>query len=313
MMLSYQDEGIYLRAFSHQLAKVRRSLKELAGAKMLCNSEETLSSEGYLCNFGAGPEETVLSLAAAPFCAAMQAAQKPGALVFHHSYGASGTLPWEENDANPMARARYFPAALMRHLNIDDLPYFGTFATGCAGFCSLVATAAGLAGKAKGQPVICLTADVRPHGACFDGLRERILTSDCASSFVVGTEPGEYQLLGIAHYSTAREYISLVEIAKRTVQMIRALAPDLKGRDVMIHYPNIFPGTWAMVTRFLGLSNEQQLMDGMAERAHCLSSDAVISLGKAYAKKADRLHVVVHFGNGIHLGACVLKETGGHV
>jgi hypothetical protein len=317
MMLSYQNQEVYLRGLSYQLAKVRRDLNTLASAKLLCNSVDILAGAGYRWNFGAGPDESLLSLAAGPFSTALRAVQSPRALVFHHSYGESGTLPWAESDPNPMSRARYFPAALMRHLNVDDLPYFGTFGAGCAGFCSMLMTAASLLGTEIESPVICLTADIHPHGSCFDGLRERILTSDCGASFIVGREPAGYQLLGITHYSTAREYISLVELAKRTVQMIRALIPnpeaDLKGRDVLIHYPNIFPDTWAMVTRFLGLSREQQIMDGLPERAHCLSSDSVISLAKLHSGNPESLHVVVNFGNGIHLGVCVLKEVAGNV
>ncbi|MGA2556124.1 MAG: hypothetical protein ABSG04_07605 [Verrucomicrobiota bacterium] len=317
IMLCYRDQGVYLRGFNYHLGKVRRDLHELAAAKLLCNPVDILAGVGYRCNFGAGPEESLLSLAAGPFLAALRAVPSPRALVFHHSYAESGTLPWSENDPSPMSRARYFPAALMRHLNVDDLPYFGTFATGCSGFGSLATTAAGLLGTENGSSVICLAADIHPQGACFDGLRERILTSDCGAGFIVGRQPAGYQLLGISHYSTAREYISLVEIAKRTVQMIRALMAkqegDLKGRDVVIHYPNIYPDTWAMVTRFLGLSPEQQIMDGFSERAHCLSADPVISLARQHSGRPGRLHLVVHFGNGIHLGVCVLEELAGHV
>lgn len=67
-----------------------------------------------------------------------------------------------------------------------------------------------------------------------------------------------------------------------------------------------------MVTRFLGMRPEQQVMEGLAERAHCLSADAIISLAKLRSGVADRLHLVVNFGNGIHLDVCMLKETAGH-
>jgi 3-oxoacyl-[acyl-carrier-protein] synthase III len=316
MTLFYQDQGVYVRGLNHQLARVRRDLAELAAAKLLCNSADILAGEGYRRNFGAGPDESLLSLAAGPFSEMLRTAGNPRALVFHHAFGENGTLPWGEEDPSPMSRSRYFPAALMRRLNVDDLPYFGVFAAGCAGFCAMLIEAAGLLGTEEGGSILCLTADVRPQGACFDGLRERILISDCGAGFVVGREPAGYRLLGISHYSTAREYISLVEIAKRTVQMIRALLQkeeaDFKGRDVMIHYPNIFPGTWAMVTRFLGASRDQQIMEGLPERAHCLSADAIISLAKLHSGRAGRLHLVVNFGNGIHLSVCALREMAGH-
>ena len=54
------------------------------------------------------------------------------------------------------------------------------------------------------------------------------------------------------YYSTTRMKVPFVEIVKRTVQMIEELAAnlglDLSKSNAAIHYPNIFPETWAMVT-----------------------------------------------------------------
>ncbi len=75
-----------------------------------------------------------------------------------------------------------------------------------------------------------------------------------------------------------------------------------------IHYPNIFPNTWKMVTRHLRLQRVEHVVDGMAERAHCMASDSVISLAKLHHGRGGRLHVVVNYGIGLHLGVCILKE-----
>jgi len=76
-----------------------------------------------------------------------------------------------------------------------------------------------------------------------------------APRFVVGREERGYQLLGVSYYSTTRKLVPLVEIVKRTVEMIQGLASelglDLAGNDVVIHYPNIFPEPWKMVTGYL--------------------------------------------------------------
>jgi hypothetical protein len=94
-------------------------------------------------------------------------------------------------------------------------------------------------------------------------MEERILGSDQSSAFVVGREQSGYQLLGINHYSTTRAKIPFVEIVKRTVQMIQDLATSLRlelgASDVAIHYPNIFPDTWKMVTRYLRLSRVEHI------------------------------------------------------
>ena len=99
-----------------------------------------------------------------------------------------------------------------------------------------------------------LTADVRSPETTFDALREKILTSDCSSGFLAGREKRGYRLLGISYYSTTRQIVPLVEIVKRAVQMIRELATeagvDLSGGNVVMHYPNIFPQAWDMVSQY---------------------------------------------------------------
>jgi hypothetical protein len=119
-------------------------------------------------------------------------------------------------------------------------------------------------------------------------------------------------LLGIDYYSTTRKLVPLVEIVKLTVKMMQRLATelglDLVGADVAIHYPNIFPETWKMVTRYLRNLRLEHLLDGMAARAHCESSDSVISLAKYHQGREGRIHIAVNYGVGLHLAVCVLKE-----
>ncbi|PYK74009.1 MAG: hypothetical protein DME42_05445 [Verrucomicrobia bacterium] len=86
------------------------------------------------------------------------------------------------------------------------------------------------------------------------------------------------------------------------------LGLDLAGSDVVIHYPNIFPDTWKMVTRYLRLPKVEHVMDEISERAHCGATDSVISLSKWHRGEHGRLHVVVNYGVGLHLGVCILRE-----
>jgi hypothetical protein len=86
------------------------------------------------------------------------------------------------------------------------------------------------------------------------------------------------------------------------------LALDLATGDVTVHYPNIFPETWKMVTRYLRNPRVEHLLDGMAERAHCMASDSVISLAKYHRGEEGRIHIAVNYGVGLHLAVCVLKE-----
>lgn len=313
MIFVYQPDPIFIWGLSHQLGAVNRSLDELKAANLINSPIEALSKVGYGANFGIGADETLLTLAAAPFARALQLCQSPRALVFHHSYAESAVIRCEEQGSDLMSRCHYFPAALMQQLQLDEIPFFGSFATGCVGFISLLFSASGLLGDGLNNAVICLTADVKPPGSKFDGLREKILTSDSSGAFIVGREQRGYQLLGINYYSTARDLIPLVEIVKRTVLMIRELADELRisltDGNFVLHYPNIFPEAWKMVTNYLRIHRDNHILDDLPRRAHCLSSDTVITLAKLHRGEEGRLHIVVNFGSGLHLGVGILRET----
>lgn len=315
-MLLYQDGPIFIHAFNHRLGSIQRNLQELQAEKLLVGTIDNLSAVGYSHNFGLAKDESLLSLASTPLSLALRIAPEPRALICQHCYAESAVLACDVDEVDIALRNRYFPAELMRKLQLDHVPYFCSFASGCTGFISILAAAGGLFSSSDERPAICLVADNMPPGVPYNMARERILGSDHSSAFVIGPEQRGYQLLGINYYSTTRTAVPFVEIVKRTVQMIQELATnlrlDLGGSDVAIHYPNIFPDTWKMVTRYLRLQRVEHVVDGMAERAHCMASDSVISLTKLHHGRGGRLHVVVNYGIGLHLGVCILKEQDGN-
>ncbi|MBA3882960.1 MAG: hypothetical protein H0X73_09680 [Chthoniobacterales bacterium] len=287
----------------------------MKAGNLLAGDVDHLAALGYKRNRGLTQQETLLSLATSVIPATLEQAGDPRALVFQHCNAESAVLPRDPDDSVGSSRNRYFPAAVLRELQLDDIPYLCSFASGCAGFLSVVITACGLFIDDEERPVICVMADDRVPGFPFDMLRERILGSDHSSSFLVGRRPHGYHLLGINFYSTTRTLVPLVEIVKRTVQMIQDLAThlalDLTARDVVIHYPNIFPDTWRMVTRYLRLARVEAVIDEIAERAHCGATDSVITLAKHHRGEEGRMHVVVNYGVGLHLGVCILEEQNG--
>jgi len=312
MLLLYQHAPIFVHGFNHQLGSVRRDLNELKAENLLIGDVKALSAVGYRHNFGLGKDETLLSLTTAPLSAALRGAGEPRALVFQHCYAESAVLHYDVNETDIALRNRYFPAEVMRKLQLDHVPYFCSFASGCAGFISVLLAAAALFSSPDGRPAICVMADSMPPGVPYNMMRERILGSDNSSAFVIRRESSAYQLLGINYYSTTRTAVPFVEIVKRTVEMIQGLATklglNLVERDVAIHYPNIFPDTWRMVTRYLRVPRVAHIMDEISERAHCGATDSVISLAKLHRGQSGRLHVVVNYGVGLHLGVCLLRE-----
>jgi hypothetical protein len=312
MIFVFQRDPIFVWGLTYQLGAVSRTLDELKEANLINSPVEALSQVGYRANFGIGAGETLLALAGKPFSRALTNCKTPDAFVFHHSYAENAVVRCEQQDSDLMSRCQYFPAALMRQFGLDQIPFFGSFATGCVGFISALLSAAGLLRDSAHKNVICLTADVRPSGATFDGLREKILTSDASSAFLVGRDQRGYELLGVNYYSTTRNLIPLVEIVKRTVLMIRELADQLgivlSETNFLVHYPNIFPEAWKMVSNYLRIQKDQHVVDDLPARAHCLSTDTVITLAKLHRGESARLHIVVNFGSGLHLGVCFLKE-----
>src|SRR5205814_9116160 len=120
-------------------------------------------------------------------------------------------------------------------------------------------------------------------------------------------------LLGVNYYSTTRTAVPFVEIVKLTVQLVQELAIsldlNLTDSDVAIHYPNIFPDTWKMVTRYLRIPTVEHVLDAMCDRAHCMATDSVISLAKYHRGQEGRIHIVVNYGIGLNLAVGVLRET----
>ena len=314
MILLYRDKPIFVYCFNHQLGSVERDLSQLKAEKLLLGSADALSAMGYCHNFGVARNESLLSLAMNPVSLALQDVREPGGFVFQHSFAESAVLPYDPAETNLALRTRYFPAEMMRQLQVDHLPYFCSFASGCTGFTSLLGLAGGfLSCSSDDRPAICVMADCMPPGVPYDMLEERILASDHSSAFAVGREQRGYRLLGINYYSTTRTKVPFLEIVKRTVHMVKELAAnlglDLAGSNSAIHYPNIFPETWATVTRYLRSPQIEHVLDGMFDRAHCGATDSVISLAKLHRSEGGRIHIVVNYGIGLHLGVCIFKET----
>ena len=310
MKLLYRDSPIFIGGLEYAFGNEARNLEQLKEAGLLAGPSESLSQMGYQMNRTLSPTETLLSLTTAPLAALLGHYSTPSSLVFQHCHSESAVLPLDPEDKVGASRNRYFPAAVMKELKLDHIPYFCSYASGCAGFISVLISAAGVLNAGDNGPILCVLADSVPVGGFADMMRERILGSDHASAFAVGKEKQSYQLLGLAFYSSTRAVVPLMEVVKRAVAMTQELAASLEVdlSEAVLHYPNIFPDTWKMVTRYLKIPKATTVSDGMAERGHCGSSDSVITLAKTYRGEEGRLHVVVNYGVGLHLGVCILKE-----
>ncbi len=315
MILAFKDAGIFLWGLNYALGELSRDLTELEAAGLLAGGAATLAEIGYRHSLSLGPQQTFLQISGAAARRSLAAAgAPPQALLFQHASSESATLPWgDPSDPDASTRYSYFAPFFLRELGLDHLPYFSLFESGCAGFALLIVAVGGLfLSSPETRLALCVMGDRRPDDASLDLYRERMLMSEHASSFVVGKESKGYQILGVNWYSTGRTAVPLLELVKRTVQMItglcRELSVDISAPEVLVHYPNIFPDAWKMVSRSLRHHDKQHVMLDMPERAHCGGSDTIISLSKLYQGLEGRLHVVVTYGSGVHLAVAVLRE-----
>jgi hypothetical protein len=135
----------------------------------------------------------------------------------------------------------------MRKLQVDDVPYFCSFASGCSGFISILAAAGGLFTSSHEGSAICLVADSMPPDTIRHGARtDLVLTIVPPLLSAVSSMATSFSNQLLLHHADGGPF---VEIVKRTVEMIQELATslqlDLAKSDVAIHYPNIFRDTWS--------------------------------------------------------------------
>jgi hypothetical protein len=144
-MLTYQDRAIFVYGFNHKTWQHPPGLNQLQVEKLLVGTVEVLSVLGYRNNyFAVGRNESLLSLATAPLSRTLKQAREPRALPFQHCYAESAVVSHDVSETDIALRTRYFAAEVMRELQLDHLPYFCSFATGCSEFISVLITAAGL-------------------------------------------------------------------------------------------------------------------------------------------------------------------------
>lgn len=311
LLFDLSRDELYVANSAYVLGRVQRTLSELSEQGLLASSVEWLEKAGYRCNRCAGPEASLIDFTSELFATLLSRCSRPGALLVHHSYAENTSITPLPDNRELLARANYFPVNLLRHFGMDNMPYLGSYSSGCTGFMSLVLLAAGVLRSKGVEEVICLTTDLKPREATYDSTRERLLTSDAASGFIAGREKRGYQVMGIGQYSSSRPLIPLVEVVKRSVFLTKSLLEltglSGSGVELLCHYPNMFTQGWQMVSHFLKVAPANQFIDEMAERAHCLSSDAIITLEKARGTPG-RIHVVYSFGSGLHLAVAILKE-----
>ena len=73
-------------------------------------------------------------------------------------------MHYDASETDIALRNRYFVGEVMRELQLDHVPYFCSFASGCAGFISILIAATGLFRSSDEGGVICMMGNIAVPG-----------------------------------------------------------------------------------------------------------------------------------------------------
>src|SRR5262245_18430122 len=121
----------------------RSDLEQLEAENLLAGQAKDFAPIGYRYCFGLDTSESLLSLTCDSLSKVLRSRVEPAGFVFQHCLAESAVLYYDPGETSIALRTRYFAAEVMRQLQVDHLPYFCSFASGCSGFTSLLATASG--------------------------------------------------------------------------------------------------------------------------------------------------------------------------
>jgi hypothetical protein len=131
LLFDFSRDEFYISGFAHALGPVTRSLEQLAGEGLLASSVESLETVGYRQNRAADAKMAVLDLASDVFRRLMDQCKEPNAIIVHHSYPGNTSDEAAHENHDLISRASYFPATLLRHFELNHIPYLGSYMSGC--------------------------------------------------------------------------------------------------------------------------------------------------------------------------------------
>jgi 3-oxoacyl-[acyl-carrier-protein] synthase-3 len=292
-------------------------LPELADAGLLTSTPEQLKSFGFeSCYISGVPAEELALMAAARLMESHQVAPESIDLLLY----AGAISPSHQIGNGHFLSSFNYPAAMLQYeLDLARAAAIGVSQTGCMGLTYAVKFAVDfLQANPDVQRVLCVSADVLPHGAAREILFNVI--SDGACALMVERHSQQNRIL--AHRSVTKGYYwhcmdrkneimaAYFPTAKNLVEGLLQQA-ECDARELRLLLPhNVSLRSWEILLDLIGLKHDQLFSRNIAQKGHVIAADNWINLKDAMAcgslNRGDKF-LLFNFGFGAHWAATLME------
>ncbi|MCD5352970.1 3-oxoacyl-ACP synthase III family protein [Kineosporia mesophila] len=309
---------------AHALGHRKSHLAESETAGLLESSAVDLLSSGFAWHYRCEDDQSAYDLALAAVRALPEGSLADGAdaIIYSTCLPGNGNIGTAETwrSSRDVRHLMEFPAShLQAELELDRAVVIGLTQQGCTGFLGSLRLASSLlASEPEWERVLCVTADRFPPGSVYE--QSFNLISDGAAACVVARSPGTFRILGTHHITnggmaaaTGEEsigsYFSYTQLLVR--ETLRRTGLTMADIDWIVPQ-NTNAAAWKILSRMLGIDENQVHMPSLPESAHAISSDHAINLSDLTAsgrlRKGQRVMLLVA-GHGLNWQSTVLEVT----
>jgi 3-oxoacyl-[acyl-carrier-protein] synthase-3 len=307
-----------ISAVEYVLPPERLSLREMASAGLLTSTPEQLKSFGFeFCYISAVTAEELALAAATRLMESYRVVRESVDLILY-----AGAIGPSHQIANGHFLSSFnYPAAMLQYeLGLARAAAIGVSQTGCMGLTYAVKFATDfLCANPEAQRVLCVSADVLPHGAGREILFNVI--SDGACALMVERPAQQNRIL--AHRSVTKGYYwhcmdrkneimaAYFPTAKNLVEDLLRQAGCDAGELRLLLPHNVSLRSWEILLDLLGLKQEQFFAQNIAQKGHVIAADNWINLKDATASgslnRGDKF-LLFNFGFGAHWAATLMEH-----
>lgn len=307
-----------ISAVEYVLPSERVSLREMAKAGLLTSSPEQLESFGFqsCCISNVSAEELALRAATQLIQRHRLAPESVDLLLY------AGTISTSHQVGNGQFLSSFnYPAPMLQYeLGLTRATSIGISQTGCMGLSYAVKYAMDfLEANRDARRVLCVSADVLPHGAAREILYN--VVSDGACALMVERDATHNRIL--LHRSVTKGYYW--NCIDRRNEIIAAYFPTAKNLigdllqqaecntdDLRLLLPhNVSLRSWQILSDLIGLTREQLFFRNIAKNGHVIAADNWINLKDAIdsclLKPGDKF-LLFNFGFGAHWAATLMEH-----
>ena len=311
----------YISHLASALGMHRRSVDDAARAGQLVSPVDALRDSGFETHHVCASDETAFDLALRAFEASGIDPQSVDAIVYSTCLPQNGSMSdWQRFDeTGDVKHVMRFPASdLQAECGMQDAIVVGLNQQACTGMLGALRLArCMLVAESAFDNVLCITADRFPEGAVYEQAYN--LISDGAAACLVSREEQGFRLLDVHQITngamvTASDDETVGSYFNYTGRLVDETLDraGLALTDVRWVVPqNTNRKAWQILSKLLGISDEQAWFPSIDTAGHVISADNVINLAELKASgELERGDKVLTFMAGFGSNwQCALLEA----